>query len=158
MPADALPTDGAGGVPTRPNVGRRTGLNLAGTGAPQQHLYLDCSPEFIDQGIERVSDLAAFMNDTDAPLRFCVESEFYARGSDGLQGMQERYGFAFQDDNILLMDLNETYDNLRNGDRDVAEGFATDGRIAAWGFQNLIDDLNFFPVYNPAPCPCGSLL
>jgi glycine betaine/choline ABC-type transport system substrate-binding protein len=30
-------------------------------------------------------------------------------------------------------------------------GFATDGRIAAFGFVNLMDDKLFFPVYNPAP-------
>jgi osmoprotectant transport system substrate-binding protein len=30
-------------------------------------------------------------------------------------------------------------------------GFATDGRIAAFGFVNLEDDKQFFPVYNPAP-------
>jgi glycine betaine/choline ABC-type transport system substrate-binding protein len=30
-------------------------------------------------------------------------------------------------------------------------GFATDGRIPAFGFMNLKDDKQFFPVYNPAP-------
>lgn len=30
-------------------------------------------------------------------------------------------------------------------------GFATDGRIPAFGFINLEDDKGFFPIYNPAP-------
>lgn len=44
-----------------------------------------------------------------------------------------------------------TYPALRDGDCDLAMGFATDGRIAAWGLFNLEDDKQFFPVYNPAP-------
>lgn len=151
VPADALPTDGAGLYQLAQTLDTEQGLTWLEP-APLNNTYtLIVRQELIDQGIVRISDLAAFMNDNDAPLRLCVESEFYARTSDGLLGMQERYGFAFQDDNVLLMDLNETYDNLRNGDCDVAEGFATDGRIAAWGFQNLTDDLHFFPIYNPAP-------
>lgn len=151
VPADALPTDAEGVYQLAQTLDAAAGLVWLDR-APLNNTYtLIVRQELIDQGIERISDLAAFMNDNDAPLRLCVESEFYARTSDGLQGMQERYGFAFPDDNVLLMDLNETYDNLRNGDCDVAEGFATDGRIAAWGFQNLTDDLHFFPVYNPAP-------
>lgn len=158
VPADALPTDGAGLYQLAQTLDTAQDLTWLEP-APLNNTYtLIVRQELIDQGIQSISDLAAFMNDNDAPLRLCVESEFYARESDGLLGMQERYGFAFQDDNVLLMDLNETYDNLRNGDCDVAEGFATDGRIAAWGFQNLTDDLHFFPIYNPAPVVRQQLL
>ncbi len=40
----------------------------------------------------------------------------------------------------------------------MSEGFSTDGRINAWGFYNLEDTLNFFPVYNPAPVVLQDLL
>ncbi|HMN29041.1 MAG TPA: glycine betaine ABC transporter substrate-binding protein, partial [Caldilineaceae bacterium] len=49
------------------------------------------------------------------------------------------------------MELDEVYNALRQGECDVAEGYSTDGRGAAWGFHNLADPLALFPFYNPAP-------
>ena len=37
------------------------------------------------------------------------------------------------------MPYDQLYEGLRDGRCDVAEGFSTDGRISAWGFQNLIN-------------------
>ncbi|MGB0389781.1 MAG: glycine betaine ABC transporter substrate-binding protein, partial [Ardenticatenaceae bacterium] len=90
------------------------------------------------------------MNANDAPLKICVESIFYSR-ADGLPTLQEHYGFEFQEENILLMELVQTYEGLRDGECEVAEGYSTDGRITAWGFANLVDSQAFFPAYNPAP-------
>jgi glycine betaine/choline ABC-type transport system substrate-binding protein len=50
-----------------------------------------------------------------------------------------------------MMDSGLTYKALQDGECTTAMGFATDGRIAAFGFFNLEDDKQFFPVYNPAP-------
>ena len=150
LPVSALPADA-----------KRTYLLAKSLDTPNNLVWLDPAPlnntftlmisqPLIDEGLVTLEDLATYMNDNDSPLRVCVEGEFFSR-QDGLLGLQELYGFAFQEDNILVMEPNETYDNLRNGVCDVAEGFATDGRINAWGFRNLQDPLAFFPFYQPAP-------
>lgn len=74
--------------------------------------------------------------------------EFSVR-PDGYPELQQVYDFKFDD--VQVMDLGVTYGALKNGKVPVAMGFATDGRIAAFGLVNLEDDKHFFPVYNPAP-------
>ncbi|MBX3012141.1 MAG: SH3 domain-containing protein [Caldilineaceae bacterium] len=150
LPVSALPADA-----------HRTYLLAKSLDAAQGLIWLDAAPlnntftllvrqELADQGIVTLEDLAVYMNENDAPLKICVEGEFFGR-QDGLVGLQELYDFTFQEENILVMEPNETYANLRNGTCEVAEGFATDGRINAWGFHNLQDPLAFFPFYQPAP-------
>ena len=150
LPVSALPADA-----------KRTYLLAKSLDTPKDLIWLDAAPlnntftlmvgqRLIDEGITSLEELATYMNNNDPSLKVCVESEFFSR-QDGLLGLQELYGFAFQEENILVMEPNETYDNLRNGACDVAEGFATDGRINAWGFRNLQDPLAFFPFYQPAP-------
>ncbi len=106
--------------------------------------------ELADEGLRSIGELATYMNTNDSPLTICVESEFYVR-PDGLPGLQDRYEFAFQEENIFVMETSATYQQLREGGCDVAEGFATDGRISAWDFVRLEDSLSFFPFYNPTP-------
>ena len=106
--------------------------------------------ELYTKGVQSLADLAVYMNGDGVDLKVCVESEFFSR-DDGLPGLQKLYGFAFKEENVLVMEPNETYDKLRQAECDVAEGFATDGRIGAWGFYNLEDTLAFFPFYHPAP-------
>lgn len=100
--------------------------------------------------LKSIDDLAAYMEANDAPLSVCVENEFYSRG-DGLYSLQEHYGFAFLEENIQIVAYDQLYEGLRDGLCDVAEGFSTDGRISAWGFQNLDDSASFFPAYNASP-------
>jgi hypothetical protein len=59
----------------------------------------------IEQGVTTLTDLAKYMNDNNAPLKLCVESEFYSR-PDGLSGLQTVYDFAFSEENILVMEAN----------------------------------------------------
>jgi len=150
IPTSALPTDA-----------ERTYMLAKTLDAAQGLIWLDPAPlnntytllvqqTLVDEGIRTIEDLAAYMNTNDAPLTLCVESEFYAR-PDGLPGLQALYGFAFKDENILLLEASETYAKLRSGECDVAEGFATDGRIEAWDFTALEDTLAFFPFSNPTP-------
>jgi osmoprotectant transport system substrate-binding protein len=102
-----------------------------------------------DLGIESISDLAEYINGGgDASL--CTDQEFYAR-PDGFKGVEELYGFQFAEDEVIMMDPGLTYQALQDGQCTTAMGFATDGRIPAFGFFNLEDDEQFFPVYNPAP-------
>lgn len=77
-----------------------------------------------------------------------TDHEFSVR-PDGYPELQKVYDFKFDD--VQVMDLGLTYGALQNGKVPVAMGFATDGRIAAFGLVNLVDDKGFFPVYNPAP-------
>ena len=100
-------------------------------------------------GVKSISDLAKYINGGgDASL--CTDQEFYAR-PDGFKGVEDLYGFHFNEDQVVLMDPGLTYKALQDGQCTTAMGFATDGRIPAFGFFNLEDDLHFFPVYNPAP-------
>jgi len=100
-------------------------------------------------GIKSISDLAAYINGGgDASL--CTDQEFYAR-PDGFKGVEELYGFQFDEDQVIMMDPGLTYKALQDDQCTTAMGFATDGRIPAFGFFNLEDDKQFFPVYNPAP-------
>jgi osmoprotectant transport system substrate-binding protein len=104
-------------------------------------------------GIETISDLGAVINDgVDAPVPagwvFATDHEYSIR-DDGYPALTELYGFVFDD--VMVMDIGITYGALRDGDVPVAMGFATDGRIAAFELVNLVDDLNFHPVYNCAP-------
>jgi osmoprotectant transport system substrate-binding protein len=102
-----------------------------------------------DLGIVSISDLANYINGGgDASL--CTDQEFYAR-PDGFKGVEDLYGFHFDESQVILMDPGLTYKALQDGQCSSAMGFATDGRIAAFGFVNLVDDKAFFPVYNPAP-------
>lgn len=104
-------------------------------------------------GITSISDLAAAINEgVEAPSpgvwNFATDHEYTIR-DDGYPGLQELYGFEFAD--VVTMDLGITYGALRDGDVVTAMGFATDGRIAAFELVNLVDDLNFHPVYNCSP-------
>jgi osmoprotectant transport system substrate-binding protein len=104
----------------------------------------------VDAGITTISDLAAAMRDDPTSFRLCTNAEFYAR-PDGFKGVEALYDFTFPEDGVIAMDSGLTYQALRDGECEVAMGFATDGRIAAFNFTNLEDDLGFFPTYNPAP-------
>jgi osmoprotectant transport system permease protein len=81
---------------------------------------------------------------------FASDHEFSAR-PDGFPGLEKHYGFEFPEENIQIMDMGLTYKALKDGNVNIAMGFATDGRIKAFDLVNLEDDKHFFPVYNPAP-------
>ncbi|QKY70118.1 glycine betaine ABC transporter substrate-binding protein [Lentibacillus sp. CBA3610] len=100
-------------------------------------------------GITSISDLADHVNENPDDLSIATNAEFYNR-PDGLPGVEEAYGFEFPDANVNEMETGLTYNALRDEEVDVAVGFATDGRIDAFGFVNLEDDQTFFPSYNAA--------
>ncbi len=91
----------------------------------------------------------------DVDFSFLSNHEFFVR-EDGLPGLQELYGFEFPEARIT--DTGITYTALADGLVDSAMGFATDGRIAAFNLVNLVDDKQYFPVYNPAPVVRKDLL
>jgi osmoprotectant transport system substrate-binding protein len=101
-------------------------------------------------GIATVGELARYVKAGRSSLVFATDHEFYAR-SDGLLALEKHYGFQFDRRRLKVMDPGLTYQALRDGQVDAAVGFATDGRIEAFGLLALVDDQGFFPVYNPAP-------
>ncbi|WP_312815448.1 glycine betaine ABC transporter substrate-binding protein [Sedimentibacter sp.] len=101
-------------------------------------------------GIKTISDLSKYISENPGELTTAIDHEFSVR-PDGYPGVQAHYGFNQSDDEIKIMDLGIMYKTLRENQVDVAMGFATDGRIAAFDLVNLEDDKYFFPVYNAAP-------
>lgn len=102
------------------------------------------------KGIKTLSALSAYVKANPDAIRFGTGPEFYAR-SDGYKPLQKKYDFKFPRDKIIKMDDGLLYKALKDGQVDVAMGFATDGRIKGFDLVVLEDDLNYFPVYNPAP-------
>ncbi len=100
--------------------------------------------------IKTLSDLSAYVKANPDAINFGTNEEFYAR-PDGYKPLQETYGFEFPERQIKKMAPGLLYQGLRDGQLNVAMGFATDGRIKGFDLVVLEDDRNFFPVYNPAP-------
>ncbi|WP_034601601.1 glycine betaine ABC transporter substrate-binding protein [Clostridiisalibacter paucivorans] len=99
--------------------------------------------------IKSISDLADYVNNN-GDIKFASGLNFLER-PDGLSGVEEAYGFKFEEGDIIPMAEGLTHGALKDGKANVAMGFATDGRIAAFDLRILEDDKSFFPVYNPAP-------
>lgn len=100
--------------------------------------------------IKTLSDLSAYVKANPTKIRFGTNDEFYAR-PDGYKPLQKKYDFLFPEDKIIKMAPGLLYKALQDSDLEVAMGFATDGRIKGMDLVVLEDDLNYFPVYNPAP-------
>lgn len=107
--------------------------------------------------IDSISDLSAFMNENPDRLTIGVNAEFWER-PDGFKPLMELYDFQVSYGKIRKMDSGLVYNALRDEKVDVSMGFATDGRISAFGFTILEDDKNYFPTYNPSPVIYGETL
>lgn len=102
-----------------------------------------------EKGITSLTELAAAVNGGQK-ITFGSNAEFYAR-PDGLKPLEAAYGFEFGRSNIMRMDTGLVYQALRDGQVDVGLVFATDGRIPAFDFVVLKDDMGYFPSYALAP-------
>lgn len=85
-----------------------------------------------------------------------TDTTWIKRGGDGYAPFQEHYGFAFN--SIKPMQIGLVYDALKNQKLDVALGYTTDGRIAAYDLVVLKDDKNFFPPYDASAVAPNKLL
>jgi osmoprotectant transport system substrate-binding protein len=104
-----------------------------------------------------ISELSDYLNEHPDHLIVGVNAEFWER-PDGFKPLMKRYGFSVPYDKVKKMDSGLVYKALKEKQVDVSMGFATDGRIAAFGFINLKDDKSYFPMYNPAPVVRASVL
>jgi osmoprotectant transport system permease protein len=82
-------------------------------------------------------------------LKAAFDAEFLTR-PDGYAGLKEHYEFAFPG-KPCQMAPGLMYRAVADGAVDVIDGFATDGRIPAYGLVVLDDDQLFFPPYYAAP-------
>lgn len=82
-------------------------------------------------------------------LQAAFDAEFLTR-PDGYPGLREHYGLSFSRP-PRQMDPGLMYRAIADGAVDVIDGFATDGRIPAYGLVVLDDDKAFFPPYFAAP-------
>jgi len=95
-------------------------------------------------GVATISDLKPLVG----RMRAGWTSEFSER-PDGYPGLRNRYGLKFA--SVRDLDTALMYEAISRSEVDVICAFATDGRIAAYHLQPLIDDLCFFPPYFAAP-------
>lgn len=85
------------------------------------------------------------------PLRLGVDEEFLTRPIDGLQPLLRRYGMGFKEVKVVpVVDRGRLYDQLIEGEIDVALVHEADGQIDAFDLALLDDDLGFFPTYDAA--------
>lgn len=85
-----------------------------------------------------------------------TDTTWIKRGGDGYAPFQEHYGFGFN--SLKPMQIGLVYDALKNNKLDVALGYTTDGRIAAYDLVVLKDDKNFFPPYDASAVAPNKLL
>lgn len=101
--------------------------------------------------LETVSDLKKHPE-----LKLGVDSSWLNREGDGYPGFTKEYGFKF--DTIRPMQIGLVYDALNSNNLDVAVGYSTDGRIAAYDLKVLKDDKQFFPPYDASAVATNELL
>jgi glycine betaine/choline ABC-type transport system substrate-binding protein len=88
------------------------------------------------------------LEDVAGELTLGTDQEFPIR-EDGLPAFEQEYGFSFGD--VISGDIGLMYSALINGEVDVLNSYATDGRIPEYDLVLLEDDRNFFPPYYAAP-------
>ena len=99
----------------------------------------------------KLSDLAGLIEDDPDAATVCVENEFSTR-DDGLPGMEEAYGYAFDKDSVTVLDTALVYTAADEQDPcNFGEVFTSDGRVSSLDLTVLEDDKGFFPLYNPSP-------
>ncbi|MEB7458860.1 osmoprotectant ABC transporter substrate-binding protein [Staphylococcus borealis] len=102
--------------------------------------------------LEKVSDLEKYKDD----LRLGMDTQWMNRAGDGYPAFQKKYGFKFA--SARPMQIGLVYDALKNKKLDVAVGYSTDGRIAAYDLKILKDDRKFFPPYDGSPLATEKLI
>ncbi|MCL4263760.1 MAG: quaternary ammonium transporter [Anaerolineae bacterium] len=96
-------------------------------------------------GITTFSDMVA-----NADQLVLIGPPEFAEREDGVPGLRRVYGdFNFAD--FLTVDPGLRYQALLSGEADVVVAFGTDGELAAYDLQSLVDDKGLYPPYQVAP-------
>ena len=105
-------------------------------------------------GISSLSEWAEWTKKNPGKMSVSTNAEFYSR-ADGFKGMMGHYGLEFgqdiPDSNVLKMKTPLAKKAVRDGQALCGMAFATDGEIQDYNLTVLVDDKNYFPIYNPAP-------
>lgn len=158
LPATSLPSNANRAHELAKSLDKQAGLSWLNRLALDNHYVLVVDAESAEAGLHTLTDLANFVNEKGNTLRFCTDAEFYARTQDGLVGVQTYYGFALNDDNVVIMGSDQLFTELHASRCDVAVGRSTDGHIEAWGLYPLEDNLGFFPTNTAAPVVATTVL
>ncbi len=102
-------------------------------------------------GVRTITDLVKVSPTLKAGFGY----EFIQR-ADGLPGLDQVYGLKFR--KVVGMQQSLKYQATKNGDIDVLDVYTTDGRLAAYDFVVLEDDLRFFPPYEATALVRGETL
>ena len=102
--------------------------------------------------LEKVSDLEKYKDQ----LRLGMDTQWMNRAGDGYPAFQKEYGFKFK--SARPMQIGLVYDALKNKKLDIAVGYSTEGRIAAYNLKILQDVRNFFPPYDGSPLATEELI
>ena len=97
-------------------------------------------------GVKTYSDLVSKVP-ADQQI-WCVESEFQSR-PDGWAGFKTKYGISASA-TVKVLDTGAIYQATKDGQCNMGEVFATDGRIGALGLTVPTEDKPYFPPYNAA--------
>jgi osmoprotectant transport system permease protein len=101
--------------------------------------------------LRTLSDLARVSSRMTAGLGY----EFIER-SDGLPGLEQRYGITFETVRPLQQTLK--YQAIAEGRIDCLDVYTTDGRLGVYQLVVLEDDLDYFPPYDAAALVRGETL
>ncbi len=94
--------------------------------------------------LRTISDLVA--HDGELSAGFSVE--FNGR-EDGWPGLRDTYGLEFG--SLRSMEHGLAYQAIAEGELDVIDAYATDGKLLRYPLRLLEDDKGFFPPYQAAP-------
>ena len=120
--------------------------------APFNNTYAVAVKDSVAQqlGVKAIADYAKLAQTDPAKASLCVASEFVGR-SDGLPGLEKAYGFTVPPGGTATLAEGAIYNSVaKSNPCNFGEATTTDGRIKGLGLVSLVDDKNFFPVYNPA--------
>ncbi|MCB0099137.1 MAG: hypothetical protein KDE46_25570, partial [Caldilineaceae bacterium] len=151
LPLVALPEDAEKSHVLAASLDMRRNMIWLNRGALSDWSAVIARQELAQLGVTSIEDLGRYITEAADSLTLCTDGAFFGDEQSGLLAMQDRYGFTFDLDRVVLMETDQVYEALRDGDCTVGIGSSTDGRIAAWGLVELTDSLNFFPYNTPAP-------
>ncbi len=110
------------------------------------------TPETAEKyNLKTISDMAKLADELTLGCTYVFKER-----DDGYPGVSRHYDFEFGD--VKGMDPALMYQAVVQGEVDVISGFATDGRMAAFGLIILEDDQQFFPPYDATVIIRGEIL
>lgn len=110
-----------------------------------------------DFGITTLSELAAFKEEREQDMTFCIDTTFGER-DDGLPAIERTYGIDWPRDLVTVMDYAVVFASVAEGRPcNFGEVYATEPRIEELDLVVIADEENAFVSYLPAITMLDSL-